>query len=405
MPPRVSVVVPIYNVGEYLVPCLDAVEQQTLDGLEVILVDDGSSDGSEQVADAYAQRNPGWQVLHVPNGGLGRARNLGSDLATGEFLAFLDSDDVVPRDAYDLLYHVLNETGSDLVSGGVLRYDGAHASVSRLHARALKRTQMRTHVRRTPELLYDTTAWNKLYRRSFLAEHGLRFPEGVYYEDIPLTTPAHFLARSVDVLVDPVYWWRERQTANLSITQRRAETKNLEDRLAAVTSVDDFLTGRGETEGKRHHDTKVLRLDIPIFLDVLHEGDDTFRRRFIELAGAYLARVDPDLLRPLPPVRRLAYHLIQRGLLDELLQALEISRDPRRTTNFVRRGLRTYADLPYLDDERLALGLRRHAQPAPADRDRRRQVGRRHVGGRGARLHPPREPADAGVGGAPDPAA
>ena len=120
---------------------------------------------------------------------------------------------------------------------------------------------MRTHIRR-PSLIYDSTAWNKIYRRSFLTEHGLRFPEGVYYEDIPLTLPAHFLASSVDVLADPVYLWRERQTAEQSITQRRAETKNLVDRMAAVTSVDDFLARQGDSTGKEIHDRKVLTVDI-----------------------------------------------------------------------------------------------------------------------------------------------
>ena len=127
-----------------------------------------------------------------------------------------------------------------------------------------------------------------MYRRAFLAEHSLRFPEGVYYEDIPLTLPAHFLASSVDVLADPVYLWRERQTAVQSITQRRAETKNLVDRLAAVASVDDFL-GRGDVEGKRVHDEKVLTIDIPLFIDVLHEGSDTFREQVVALVGDYLA--------------------------------------------------------------------------------------------------------------------
>ena len=102
-----------------------------------------------------------------------------------------------------------------------------------------------------PNLIYDTTAWNKIFRRAFLVEHGLRFPEGVYYEDIPLTVPAHFLARSVDLIEEPVYLWRERQTAEQSITQRRAEVRNLVDRMAAVSSVNDFLERTREVEGKR----------------------------------------------------------------------------------------------------------------------------------------------------------
>ena len=120
------------------------------------------------------------QVLHVENGGLGRARNIGMDASTSDFIAFVDSDDLIPRDAYELMLHAVRESGSDIVSGGVLRFDGARTFNSPLHRRAISRTQMRTHIRETPSLIYDSTAWNKIYRRSFLTEHGLRFPEGVY---------------------------------------------------------------------------------------------------------------------------------------------------------------------------------------------------------------------------------
>jgi len=348
--PALSVVVPIYNVSDYLVACLESLAGQTLADLEVVLVDDGSTDGSGAIAEEFAAGRDGWTVLHVENGGLGRARNIGLDHSGADYVAFVDSDDLVPRDAYELMLHAVSESGSDLVVGGVLRFDGARAFQSPLHRRAIQRTQMRTHIHRTPSLIYDTTAWNKVYRRAFLAEHGLRFPEGVYYEDIPLTLPAHFLASSVDVLADPVYLWRERQTAVQSITQRRAETKNLSDRMAAVTAVDDFLVERGDEAGKAVHDAKVLTIDIPLFIDVLHEGDDAFREQVVALAGDYLSRVPARSIAALPPVRRLQYHLISRGMLAELLEVQAWYRVPANRGNFVRHGVRLYADLPFRTD-------------------------------------------------------
>lgn len=353
--PALSVVVPIYNVSDYLVACLESLVAQTLGDLEVILVDDGSTDGSGDMADQFAAGRDGWQVLHVENGGLGRARNIGMDASTSDFIAFVDSDDLIPRDAYELMLHAVRESGSDIVSGGVLRFDGARTFNSPLHRRAISRTQMRTHIRETPSLIYDSTAWNKIYRRSFLTEHGLRFPEGVYYEDIPLTLPAHFLASSVDVLADPVYLWRERQTAEQSITQRRAETKNLVDRMTAVTSVDDFLARQGDSTGKEIHDRKVLTVDIPLFLDVIHEGTAEFQQQVIALAGAYLERVPAASLARLVPLRRLQYHLISRGMLAELLELQDFYRVPLNRGNFVRSGLRMYADLPFRKDASKAI--------------------------------------------------
>src|SRR4051794_12071712 len=125
MSPPVSVIVPVYNVGEYLLPCLTSITDQTQKSLEVIVVDDGSTDGSGELVEEFARGRDGWRVLHVPNGGLGRARNIGLEHATGEYVAFLDSDDIVPRDAYELLHHALRQSGSDIASGRVLRYDGA----------------------------------------------------------------------------------------------------------------------------------------------------------------------------------------------------------------------------------------------------------------------------------------
>ncbi len=343
-------VVPIYDVEDYLVSCLESIAAQTFTDLDVVLVDDGSTDRSGELADEFAAGHENWRVVHVENGGLGRARNIGLDEAQAPYVTFVDSDDVVPGDAYELMMHAIEGSGSDIVSGGVLRYDGAHTRPSGLHRRAVPETRMATHVRAMPSLLYDTTAWNKIFRRQFLLDHGLRFPEGVYYEDIPLTVPAHFLARSVDLIEEPVYLWRERQTAEQSITQRRAESRNLVDRMAAVSSVNAFLERTGEVEGKRLHDRKVLTLDMPLFLDVLHEGDDEFADTLVRLFGDYLSDVDPAVIATLPAQRRLAYHLISAGRTAELVQAHRLQlRDPK--PRVVRRGVRLYVELPFFGDE------------------------------------------------------
>lgn len=197
--PLLSVVVPIYNVGSYLAPCLDSLLAGTLQDLEIICIDDGSTDGSGELADLYAVKDDRLRVLHVENGGLGRARNIGSDEATGRYLAFADSDDRIPKNAYELLCGSMEETGSDLATGRVRRFNDTRSYLSGLHTRAIPSAARRTHISRMPSLVYDTTAWNKAYRRGFWDEHHLRFPEGVVYEDIPVTVPAHVLAEAVDV--------------------------------------------------------------------------------------------------------------------------------------------------------------------------------------------------------------
>ena len=105
----------------------------------------------------------------------------------------------------------------------MLRWAEVRANWDDAQAKAFEETRLKTHVTKLRPLLADRTAWNKVFRRSFWDKHGFRFPEGRTYEDTPITIPAHFLARSVDVIADPVYYWRIRDSGGLSITQRKFE--------------------------------------------------------------------------------------------------------------------------------------------------------------------------------------
>src|SRR4051794_7006368 len=118
---RVSVVVPMYNVERYLLACLNSIAGQTFADLEVILVDDGSTDATAELAQGYVDRDPRFALIRQPNGGLGNARNTGTDHASGEYLAFVDSDDVLALNAYELLAGALDETGSDFATGNIHR--------------------------------------------------------------------------------------------------------------------------------------------------------------------------------------------------------------------------------------------------------------------------------------------
>src|ERR1700733_3431517 len=114
--PRISVIVPFFNVADLLDDCLSSIAAQTVTDLQVIMVDDGSTDSSAAVAAAWAAADPRFALLQVPNGGPGYARNRGLEQATGTYLAFVDGDDVLPSHAYERLLPVLEAPGSDLVA-------------------------------------------------------------------------------------------------------------------------------------------------------------------------------------------------------------------------------------------------------------------------------------------------
>jgi glycosyltransferase involved in cell wall biosynthesis len=309
-----SVVVPVYDVEAYLPAALDSVLGQRGVSLEVVVVDDGSRDSSGVIADAYAARDPRVRVVHTDNHGLGAARNEGARHVAGDLLAFCDSDDVVPPGSYARLADALAASGSDFVTGSLVRWESTPAGDSvheppwmrRLHHPARAGLRAADH----PEILGDVFAWNKLFTRSFWESTGLTWPEGVRYEDQPTTTRA-YLAGSFDVVPDVVYHWRIRDDGS-SITQQRSSLRDLADRfatkrmaLAAVSAYDDAHTSEVFRDRVLAGDLHRYFTEIPgcddDWWDLLHAG-------VIELWG------DRSLVHSgLPPVHRLTGWLVEQG--------------------------------------------------------------------------------------------
>jgi CDP-glycerol glycerophosphotransferase len=320
--PRISIVVPIYNVEAYVDECLLSLAGQTVGDLEVVMVDDGATDGSAAIAERHAERDPRLRLVRQSNHGLGHARNTGVRAATGEFLAFVDSDDKLPPDALESLLGALERTGSDFATGNIHRFTSARTWPAPFLRKTFIRGRNRTHVSRFRWLLSDRMAQNKLWRRSFWDAHGLRFPEGVLHEDIPVVVPAHFRARSVDVVSRPVYLYRMREDGELSITQRRAELRTLRDRVAAVEETRRFIVSHGPYGSRRWYDQSVVAEDLRYHLDVLGDACDEYRGLFLERAAAYLERAGAGVEDHLPPCQRVKWQLVRRGRLEELLALL-----------------------------------------------------------------------------------
>ena len=183
----VSVIIPVYNVRPYLEEALDSVLAQTYTNLEIIVIDDGSTDGSGQVCDAYAQRDARVQVVHQQNRGLSAARNAGLDRMTGEMVAFLDPDDAFHERFIELTASAMAQEDADMV---LCRYS-SHAAAGRLAGRRSRmvspsiapgRYDRVEALRALADGAVNVAVWNKLYRRSVWRD--LRFPVGHVYEDI-----------------------------------------------------------------------------------------------------------------------------------------------------------------------------------------------------------------------------
>ncbi|WP_328866868.1 bifunctional glycosyltransferase/CDP-glycerol:glycerophosphate glycerophosphotransferase [Streptomyces sp. NBC_00304] len=347
MPPRLSVVVPVYNVELFLTDCLQSLAEQTMADLEVVMVDDGSTDGSAALAAEFAARDDRFRLVSQQNGGLGHARNTGVRNCDPEsrYLAFVDSDDIIPPNAYELLVGALEETGSDLASGNVLRLRAnGKLQQSPMFRKPMATTRMRTHVSRDLELLGDRIACNKVFRRSFWDKHEFAFPVGALYEDIPVVLPAHFLAGSVDIVKDPVYHWRDRPG---SITTSRAVVRGVRDRVAHVQGVSTFLAENRPAADKNHYEAHALANDLWYFMEVLPDGDADYREAFLTHCNAFIDQVDPKVLDGLPLRLRVMWYLVREHRMEELLALLTY--DKREPGAFAVRGVRRrQAEYPVL---------------------------------------------------------
>lgn len=212
----ISVIIPIYKVEQYFDECVESIIKQTFKNLEIILVDDGSPDGCPRMCDEWARKDERIRVVHKKNGGLSSARNAGMDVATGEYVSFVDSDDFITQDALQNLYERMQGDESvGIVSGMIYRYQDGNTS-------NFKQAWTLTEEKIIPakDFLLETmsqetsyTVWNKLYKREILDE--VRFREGRNNEDTlfmyDLGKQMRLLNASMVEIPKYVYYYRYRE--------------------------------------------------------------------------------------------------------------------------------------------------------------------------------------------------
>lgn len=207
----ISVIVPVFNVAGYLPQCVDSILSQDYGNLEVILIDDGSTDGSGEICDRYAALNSRVRVIHQKNGGAAAAKNAGLRLATGEYLAFADSDDYLEPDAYGFLMKVLLETGADAVQGSFREVYRNRAEEQRISEEILEGYD---YLLRFPKDFSCALLWNKLYRRALF--DGVFFEEGHKIDDEYFTYQGFLQPRKVVRMDRVVYNYRKRASSVMS---------------------------------------------------------------------------------------------------------------------------------------------------------------------------------------------
>ncbi|MDR2570123.1 MAG: glycosyltransferase [Oscillospiraceae bacterium] len=210
--PKISVIIPVYNAEKYLIKCLESIIRQTIgmSNLEIIIVNDGSTDESLQIIEKYKQKYSNIVLLNQENMGLGAARNNALELTTGEYIAFIDSDDHLPKDAYLNLYNAAENGSIDIVAGKLacIFEDSSlnDVKLNKLFSNNEDAILLNDKSEiRFIEFIKHCQVVHKICKRELIMENDLRFPENMLIEDIPFTTPLYMLAKSIKVINKVVY--------------------------------------------------------------------------------------------------------------------------------------------------------------------------------------------------------
>lgn len=349
--PLVSVILPVHNVSQYLDRCLDSLLQQSIgfDTIEVIAVDDGSTDDSGDKLDAFAAGRRNVTVIHQPNsGGPGGPRNKGIEVSRGEYLFFVDPDDYLGVEAIERMYQIARRNDSDIVLGKMVGV-----------GRRVPAAPFRRHLERA-DLYTSNAIWSmhsmKLFRRALVQEHGLRFLEGVRLgEDQEFVVGAYLRARTFSVVADYDCYYLVRRDDGQNAVHAPVDPRQLYDVVRRVIEL--VISGTQPGPARNRLLARCFRAEVLGKAAGRHflEWEPEVRSEFVRHAGALIDDYLPDeLLAELPAVDRLRAYFLRHGLQDELAEVISFEVAGAPPPPVVRAG-RLYGRFPFFGDSRYGI--------------------------------------------------
>ena len=243
---KVSIIIPFHNVENYILECLNSVISQTLKDIEIICIDDGSDDKSRQIVEQIKSNDERIILLSTPKAmGQSHARNLGLEVATGEYIGFVDSDDVIEKDMFEKMYNLALSVDSDITMCLANLLDDKTKEVSTNDYYSLRSFEKYSsscfdaEIAKNEILNYPAVIWNKIYKREFLKSIGAKFSEGYIYEDLPFCYETFVKANKVNILWEYLYNYRQNRTSS---TMQNAD-KKVYDRIPMVAKTYEIFKG------------------------------------------------------------------------------------------------------------------------------------------------------------------
>ncbi|WP_248305430.1 glycosyltransferase family 2 protein [Agromyces sp. H66] len=329
--PVLSVVIPTHNVRSWVRETLGSVLSQDIDHMEVIVVDDHSTDDTVAVVREVADADPRVRLIEATVRGGGSARNTGIEHARGRYLIFCDGDDLVPDGAYRALVESLEASGSDIAFGDYLKFSPNDTWRPTANWPAYQQARQRFSVAEAPSLLYGRACWNKAFRRSFWDSLDLVFPDVPRSNDIVPMTTAYLRAGTVDMVQEVVYLYRERQGTS-SMTAKSDSATAFASYLEQELTCAELIAAAGSTTLARAYESLVHDRDGWVHLTKFLRSMSNIGSRDVEVIDALRRLLDrvERTRRVQPNAKRILFALTVDGSIQAAAALARITTGPRQ---------------------------------------------------------------------------
>lgn len=232
---KVSIIVPVYNVEEYLKQCLDSIVNQTLKEIEIICINDGSTDNSLKILQEYQKIDKRIVIINKKNEGLSASRNIGLEKASGEFIGFVDSDDYLEKNFYEVLYNCAKKYSCDIACANIVRFT-KNKKYNKLIYKKQKYSFNPDEKNKLAGIPQNNYVWNKIYNRKKIIEKDVKFPYGRVYEDKFWSIRAVYYTEGLVTTPDTSYFYRKNSK---SIVSEKSD-KNMNDSIQSEKDLINF---------------------------------------------------------------------------------------------------------------------------------------------------------------------
>lgn len=342
--PKISIIVPIYNVEQYIQQCIDSLLHQTLSDIEIILVDDGSPDNSGRIADEYSKRDSSIKVIHQSNKGLGPARNAGIAEASGEYTGFVDSDDWVLPDMFRVLYENAVSQNADISVGGYCNYVNGkidRVNVHPLHGKTISAPEDLKQVRMDLYGVDDRSTdpfpmsvWTSIYKTELIKKNHLQF-ENILSEDTIFNISIYKYASVISFIDCTDYCYRKDDQASITNSFSNRKLQQFEEFLGRLNQM-------AENESDRSYLKRVKRTAINygrMYSGILMNSNLTFREKRYQLkrfaASPVIKKCWADYPLTLLPMKQRVFHICLQKKMYGTALILSAGRD------YIKKGIKT----------------------------------------------------------------